>query len=75
LNVRLDPNIRGIRGGLGLTREGFAELFGLSASALADWEQGRRSPDKAARVLLTVIAHNHQAVLAALAAAKRRAGD
>jgi hypothetical protein len=45
------------------------------ASALADWEQGRRSPDKAARVLLTVIAHNHQAVLAALAAAKRRAGD
>ena len=37
--------------------------------ALQDWEQGRRVPDRAARVLLTVIESDPEAVVCALAAA------
>lgn len=49
-----------------LSRRKFAERFGLDARAIQDWEQGRRSPDRAARVLLTVIDHEPDAVVRAL---------
>jgi GNAT superfamily N-acetyltransferase len=42
----------------------FARTFGLDVTALHAWEQGRRRPDRAARVLLAVIAKEPQAVLA-----------
>jgi putative transcriptional regulator len=45
----------------------FARAFGLDVTALHAWEQGRRRPDRAARVLLAVIAKEPQAVLRALA--------
>ena len=38
-----------------LSRQKFADRFGLDVRALQEWEQGRRVPDRAARVLLTVI--------------------
>ena len=44
-----------------------ADRFGLDARALQDWEQGRRVPDRAARVLLTVIDSDPEAVVRALA--------
>ena len=47
--------ILALRKRLGLSRQKFADRFGLDARALQDWEQGRRVPDRAARVLLTVI--------------------
>ena len=47
-------------------RQAFAERFGLSAAAIRDWEQHRRQPDPAARVLLLVIAHHPDAVVDAL---------
>ena len=40
---------------LRLSRQKFADRFGLDVRALQEWEQGRRVPDRAARVLLTVI--------------------
>ena len=49
-----------------LSRQKFADRFGLDARALQEWEQGRRVPDKAARVLLTVIDRNPEAVVEAL---------
>ncbi|MDE0272131.1 MAG: helix-turn-helix domain-containing protein, partial [Gammaproteobacteria bacterium] len=49
-----------------LSRQKFAERFGLDARAIQDWEQGRRVPDRAARVLLTVIDHEPDAVVRAL---------
>ena len=49
-----------------LRRRQFAERFGLDARAVQDWEQGRRVPDRAARVLLTVIDRNPDAVVSAL---------
>ena len=59
--------ILSVRKGLKLSRRKFAERFGLDARAVQDWEQGRRMPDRAARVLLTVIQHDPQAVVRALA--------
>ena len=50
-----------------LSRQKFAERFGLNARAIQDWEQGRRVPDRAARVLLTVIDREPDAVTRALA--------
>ena len=59
--------ILSVRKRLKLSRRKFAERFGLDARAVQDWEQGRRMPDRAARVLLTVIQHDPQAVVRALA--------
>ena len=55
-----------LRKRLRLSRQKFADRFGLDARALQDWEQGRRVPDRAARVLLTVIDHDPEAVVRAL---------
>jgi len=59
--------IRAVRKRLKLSRQKFADRFGLDARALQDWEQGRRVPDRSARVLLTVIDHEPEAVERALA--------
>ena len=65
-----DPSaqrIRALRKRLKLSRQKFADRFGLDARAVQDWEQGRRTPDRAARVLLTVIDREPEAVERALA--------
>lgn len=59
--------IRALRKRLKLSRQKFADRFGLDARALQDWEQGRRVPDRSARVLLTVIDREPEAVERALA--------
>jgi len=55
-----------LRHRLGLSQAAFARAFGLDVTALHAWEQGRRRPDRAARVLLAVIAKEPQAVLRAI---------
>ncbi len=50
-----------------LSRQRFADRFGLDVRAVQEWEQGRRVPDRAARVLLTVIDRDPEAVVRALA--------
>lgn len=62
------PDVRAVRAATGLTREAFAARFGLKVGAVRDWEQGLRTPDPAARVLLKVIATEPDAVVRALAA-------
>jgi len=59
-HVPEDVNVKAIRLGLGLSQETFALRFGFSPAAVQDWEQHRRQPDPAARVLLLVIAENIQ---------------
>lgn len=59
-------DVKAVRQKLGLSQTAFAERFGLSSAAIRDWEQNRRQPDPAARVLLLVIAHNPDAVVEAL---------
>jgi putative transcriptional regulator len=40
----------------GLSQQKFADVLGVSARTLQDWEQGRRQPSGAARSLLTIAA-------------------
>src|SRR5436190_24138659 len=56
-----------VRRGLGLSQAAFARAFGLELTAIHAWEQGRRRPDRAARVLLAVISKEPAAVMRALA--------
>ena len=51
---------------LNLTQEEFAARFHLPLGTVRDWEQGAHRPDKAAQVLLTVIAKDPDAVARAL---------
>lgn len=48
-------DVKAIRARLNLSQEGFARRFGFSLAAVRDWEQSRRQPEQAARVLLMVI--------------------
>ena len=61
-----DLDVRAIRAGYGMTQAVFARAFGLPLATLRDWEQGRNTPDQAARVLLAVIGCRPDAVREAL---------
>ena len=67
VNVPEEIDVKSIRNGLGLTQPEFSLRFGFDVRAVQDWEQKRRQPDRAARILLTVIAHEPEAVKRALA--------
>lgn len=65
----LNPlDIKGIREGYGLTQVEFAAMLGISVRTLRNWEQGRRTPEGPARVLLCVAEKHPQAVLDAVQA-------
>jgi putative transcriptional regulator len=51
------------RSRLGLSQSKFAALLGISANTLKNWEQGRRQPTGAAKVLLKIAARYPKAVL------------
>ena len=55
-----------VRESLKMSQAEFALRFGFSLGTLRQWEQGRRHPDGAARVLLTVIKRDPSAVNNAL---------
>ena len=75
LHVPDDIDVKAIRKKLGMTQQQFARRFGFAYDALRDWESRRRKPERAARVLLTVIDHRPEAVEAALDCAQSaRAG-
>ena len=50
-----------------MSQAAFANRYGLALNALQDWEQGRRPPNRYARILLTVIDKEPDAVERALA--------
>lgn len=68
--VNIDPmppeRIRAIRKRVARSAREFEARFGIPAATLNNWEQGRRAPDPAARVLLRVIEHDPEAVLRSL---------
>jgi putative transcriptional regulator len=64
--ARRVPTVRALRKKLNLTQEEFATRFHLPLGTVRDWEQGAHRPDKAAQVLLTVIAKDPDAVTRAL---------
>lgn len=57
--------VRELRRRFGLSQKQFADVLGISAGTLRNWEQGRREPEGSARVLLRVAARHPQAVLEA----------
>ncbi len=59
-------HIVAVRERLGLSQAAFAERFHINLRTLQDWEQGRRVPEEIARAYLRVIAHDPEAVTAAL---------
>lgn len=59
-------DVRAIRAKLKLSQSEFAARFGFTAAAVRQWEQGRRYPHGPARVLLTIIEREPNAVRRAL---------
>ena len=57
-----------VRRRLKLSQAEFAATFGLTLDSVKNWEQGHRSPEGPAKVLLAVIAKDPEAVQNALAA-------
>ena len=48
-------DIKAIRARTKLSQDRFAKTYGIEVTALRDWEQGRRQPDRAAQTLITII--------------------
>jgi putative transcriptional regulator len=63
------PDVRQMRGQLGLSQEQFAQMIGVSQRTVQNWEQKRRKPEGAARALLMITARHPRVVLEALHAA------
>ena len=62
-------DVRSIRAGLGLSQPAFAAQFGFNVASVREWEQHRRTPEAAARILLRIIEREPDAVRRALAQA------
>lgn len=58
-----------VRAQLGMTQPQFASLIGIPLGTLRNWEQGRGTPDAAARALFLILAREPKAALRALRAA------
>lgn len=67
-HVPASVDLKAIRTKLGLSQDSFALRFGFSPAAVRDWEQHRRQPEQAARVLLLVIDRNPEVVYETLEA-------
>lgn len=59
-------DVKSLRQRLGMTQQEFARKFLFSVRSLQNWEQGRRSPEGPARILLTVIERDPEAVQRAI---------
>jgi putative transcriptional regulator len=67
VHVPATVDVRKIRKRLGLSQERFAAAYGFAVSAVRDWEQGRRQPERSARILLKIVEKEPEAVTRALA--------
>jgi putative transcriptional regulator len=67
------PDVRKIRSNYKLSQNEFAALMGISVKTLRNWEQGRRVPEGAARVLLQIAA-KHPDVIWDVVKPRSRAG-
>lgn len=69
--VNLNPmpaaRVRAIRRKVAKSAREFERRFGIPAATMNNWEQGRRQPDPAARLLLLVLEREPEAVERAIA--------
>jgi putative transcriptional regulator len=61
-HVPASVDVRAIRDQRGQTQDVFARTYGFSVASVRDWEQGRRQPERSARILLAMIAKAPDAV-------------
>ena len=73
VHVPTSVDVKAVRTKLHLTQKQFAARFGFAYDALRDWESNRRQPERAARILLTVIDYEPEIVEKALGRARRAA--
>lgn len=73
VHVPENVDVKGLRKKLKCSQSEFSRRFGFAIDALQDWEQHRRTPDRTARLFLTVIAREPEAVHRALAWGSRSA--
>jgi putative transcriptional regulator len=62
VNIPDTIDIKSLRKKRGLNQKEFAEHYGFTLSSVKDWEQGRRKPERAARILLAIIEKDPQIV-------------
>lgn len=55
-------DVAALRERTGLTQTAFSRRIGVSTATLRNWEQGRRTPDGPARVLLAMLDRNPRVV-------------
>jgi putative transcriptional regulator len=67
VHVPENIDVKRIRARLGLSQKAFAATYGFALSAVRDWEQGRRRPERSARILLKIVQKEPAAVTRALA--------
>jgi len=65
------PNVKRIRAAYRLSQNEFAALLGISVKTLRNWEQGRRTPEGPAKVLLQVAAKHPEVVWDVVRSASR----
>lgn len=69
VHVPEEVDVRAIRRRTGLSQAAFAARYGFAKAAVQDWEQGRRKPERSARLFLKVLEKEPEAVDRALAVA------
>ena len=57
-----DHDVRKIRSKTGLSQSQFAASIGVTTATLQNWEQGKRTPQGAARILLALLDRNPRIV-------------
>lgn len=64
LVVHVPPtvDVAAVRRRTGLSQDAFSRRIGVSTATLRNWEQGRRSPEGPARVLLALLDRNPRIV-------------
>jgi len=71
VKVPQSVDVRSIRQRMDLTQREFAMRFGFSLGSVKNWEQGHRGPEGSARILLTIVDQEPEAVERALSKAER----
>lgn len=62
LHIPRKVDVSAVRRRMGLSQAAFSSRIGVSAGTLRNWEQGRRTPEGPARVLLALLERNPQIV-------------
>jgi len=67
VHIPTSVDVTAVRRRTGLSQAAFSRRIGVSPATLRNWEQGRRTPEGPARVLLAMLARNPRVVEETLA--------